>query len=81
MAGRSSRGAKVHLMYDWYRDAACKDSFDHRFHGTPTEQNEVRQLYCIDCPVKVECLASAGVASERYGLWGGQRRTVRSGRG
>ncbi len=65
-------------MYDWFHDAACKDTFDLRFHGTAGEQDEVRRLYCLDCPVKMDCLSLAGVASERRGLWGGKRHKTRS---
>jgi len=66
---------------DWFYDAACLESYDHRFFGSMADQAEVRALYCVDCPVKADCLVMATAAGEARGLWGGKRnRTKGNGR-
>ena len=67
----SVRFCMVWLMnFDW-RDAACFETYDHRFHGTRIEQQEVRRDYCLNCPVKDECGDLAEYAREKSGMWGG----------
>ena len=65
-------------MNEWFNDAACKDTYDPRFHGSKDQQDEVRVLYCVDCPVRAECLSLAVRIGEKQGLWGGRKRSVRS---
>lgn len=67
-------------MDDWHGDAACIGTFDHRFHGTTDEQEEVKIEYCCGCPVRAECLAVIQVSRERCGLWGGVKHRNRSNR-
>ena len=38
---------------------------------TPTELEYAKSL-CVDCPVKIECLAGAIDREEPWGVWGGE---------
>ena len=60
-------------MDDWFKDAACRDSFDLRFFGSQSEQVEVRREFCLDCPVKYECRSLAELSGASRGVWGGLR--------
>ena len=63
---------------DWFEDAACRGSYSLKFFGSKDQQDEVRVLYCVDCPVRAECLSLAVRIGEKQGLWGGRKRSVRS---
>ena len=56
-------------MGEWWARAACRDSFDLRFFGH--DQDGARLEYCVECPVREECLDLRVQSKEKYGLWGG----------
>lgn len=57
----------------WKLDAACYESYDERFMGTPEQQDEVRREYCIECRVIDECGQYAKDTRMKIGVWGGRK--------
>jgi hypothetical protein len=64
----------------WHRDAACRGMGPAAFfpESRSVEAGLPAMQICITCRVVEQC-AEAG-ASERHGIWGGQRPASRSGR-
>jgi len=65
-------------LADWRFGAACGSAEAEIFFPPesvdPQEQcrrEAVAKEICAGCPVRVQCLLSAVVAGERYGVWGG----------
>ncbi len=56
----------------WQKEALCRDTYDLRFHGSVSEQRQVRRELCIHCPVQQECRDAAVATGERLGVWGGR---------
>lgn len=58
--------------YDWMERAACA-SLDPELFFPEVGDDFVAdaQRVCQSCPVRMECLVSAVVNKERYGIWGG----------
>ncbi len=65
-------------MHDWFKHAACRDSYDLRFFGPLPEQDEARIEYCLVCEVKHECHAQKVRMLEQHGLWGGHTGKART---
>ena len=61
-------------MTDWWTQAACYGTYDHRFFGTDFDQRTVRLEYCLHCTVRDECAKLGDESKERLGVWGGERR-------
>lgn len=59
-------------MQDWADDAACKKAERGSFFD-PEDKNlkTLAANYCFSCPVQNQCLYTALVLEEEYGLWGG----------
>ena len=53
---------------DWVDRALCRAQPDRMF-VEGTAQNEAKVL-CLDCPVRLDCLAHALDHREEYGVWG-----------
>ncbi len=65
-------------VYDWQRDAACREVNSTVFFGPVGERGGVRRereqrakAICADCPVQLACRRHALDAAEPYGVWGG----------
>jgi WhiB family transcriptional regulator, redox-sensing transcriptional regulator len=76
------------LEHDWMLLAACRGHTDLFFAPDESETRAERRrreaqakTVCESCPVRVDCLAEALGADERFGIWGGfterERRTLR----
>jgi hypothetical protein len=52
--------------------AACHKTYDHRFFGGKRDQNEVIELYCVNCVVKQNCTMFKIEREEFLGTWGGR---------
>jgi WhiB family redox-sensing transcriptional regulator len=65
---------------EWSRYRACLDLPVGFFYPRKYESAAEAKSVCLRCPVRVECLESALVMNERYGVWGGtderERRTM-----
>jgi hypothetical protein len=68
-------------MTKWSKDAACKNKDTTEFYDP--EESVLKKSaikYCSNCPVQQNCLYTAILTSESYGLWGGltprQRRLL-----
>jgi WhiB family redox-sensing transcriptional regulator len=70
------------IRFDWQADAACAAILTgpaDPFYPEPSagtnrvsnSVNEVAKAVCVDCPVRLSCLAAALVSNETYGVWGG----------
>ncbi|MFF4354766.1 WhiB family transcriptional regulator [Streptomyces sp. NPDC001530] len=53
---------------DWADRALCRTQPDRMF-VEGTAQNEAKTL-CLNCPVRLDCLAHALDHREEYGVWG-----------
>ncbi|MFF5499814.1 WhiB family transcriptional regulator [Streptomyces aquilus] len=53
---------------DWADQALCRTEPERMF-VEGTAQNEAKTL-CLDCPVRLDCLAHALDHREEYGVWG-----------
>lgn len=42
-----------------------------------TDQQQSAIATCFECPVRLDCLRWACLAKTRYGVWGGQPRSIR----
>lgn len=60
---------------DWTVLAKCRGMEDALF-PEPAEQRRVRML-CVDCPVRLECLAEALDNRIEWGVWGGMTERER----
>ena len=49
----------------------CRQEPDLFFAEAPADL-EIAKMLCADCPVRVECLASALDRAEPWGVWGGE---------
>jgi WhiB family transcriptional regulator, redox-sensing transcriptional regulator len=54
-------------------DLPCRsgDNPDLWFADTPDDLEQAK-TFCVDCPVRVECLAGALARQEPWGVWGGE---------
>lgn len=57
----------------WWKDATCYQIGLDVFFGSEEQPSSLKRarVYCIDCPVKRECLEHALVTPEEYGIWAG----------
>lgn len=69
----------------WMDAAACRTSTVDLWYDPETERAEARQeridaarAICDGCPVRAECLETAIVNLEPYGIWGGLTTVQRS---
>jgi WhiB family redox-sensing transcriptional regulator len=78
--------AKVMMMLDWSRRAACLDEdpelfFPISLEGPSRSQVERAKKVCGTCPVREPCLEYALDTKQAHGVWGGtdslQRRELR----
>ncbi|MCW2542045.1 MAG: putative transcriptional regulator [Frankiales bacterium] len=76
------------MRFDWQADAACAGILTGAadpFYPEPitgtnriaNSVNEVAKAVCLDCPVRISCLAAALVTNETHGVWGGASPTDR----
>lgn len=56
---------------EWMRRAACLDRFDLDWIDPAPEHTRLCRLLCVGCPVRRECLATALISGEPWGIWGG----------
>lgn len=63
---------------EWWASAACRFfgpalffSADHETRGERARREERAKSICRGCPVVEQCLTSALVRRERFGVWGG----------
>lgn len=59
-------------MSDWRSQARCKSVDTQLFYDT--EESVMKKQaakYCVNCPVQNQCLYTAVVIYEKYGVWGG----------
>jgi Transcription factor WhiB len=56
---------------EWTRRASCLDRADLEWVDPDPEQTRRCCAICVDCPVRRECLATALIAAEPWGIWGG----------
>lgn len=56
---------------DWTRRAACRAWPDLDWIDPPDEQIDRYRAVCAGCPVRRECLITALIAGEPWGIWGG----------
>ncbi len=61
----------VDPSYDSDRLPCRREDPELWFAETPCDVEEAKAL-CVDCPVRVECLAGALDRREPWGVWGGQ---------
>ncbi|MGH8992981.1 MAG: WhiB family transcriptional regulator [Acidimicrobiia bacterium] len=72
-------GTALRLREPWRERAACRGLDPELFFPVPGGSAGTAVAVCAGCPVRVECLAYALHAAEKFGVWGGQpeaRRTV-----
>jgi WhiB family transcriptional regulator, redox-sensing transcriptional regulator len=74
-------------IWDWQRDAACRDLDSAMFfhpdgeRGVSRERREERaKAICAGCPVRAQCLEHSLRVEEPYGIWGGMAETERHSR-
>jgi WhiB family redox-sensing transcriptional regulator len=53
------------------RGLPCRHNPDLWFAEKPTELERAKS-FCVDCPIKTECLAGALARAEPWGVWGGE---------
>ncbi|MSS83287.1 WhiB family transcriptional regulator [Actinomycetaceae bacterium WB03_NA08] len=56
--------------HSWVDQALCASSDPDALFVQGSEQREVR-VRCLECPVRLECLAEALQSHMRFGVWGG----------
>jgi WhiB family redox-sensing transcriptional regulator len=71
---------------EWQRRAACRGEGTESFVRGPGAGTYAKaKAFCLDCPVRAECLDTAVADSELVGMWGGttaaERREMRAARG
>lgn len=75
-------------MNDWRHHAACKTADPNLFFAAHNEPAEVTaanaelvvEMYCNQCPVRIECLtAEQGSTAREHGVWGGLTERERHG--
>jgi WhiB family redox-sensing transcriptional regulator len=71
-------------VWDWQRQAACRDLDSTMFFHPDNERGSRRQLreerakaICARCPVRAACLDHSLRVGEPYGIWGGVAETER----
>lgn len=68
-------------FFDWRSNAACTDAdADLFFSEEPAEQEQAKAI-CAGCPCRAECLATAMLREDEWGVWGGMTPIERSRHG
>lgn len=62
--------AELHLNRNWVEAALCADTDPDELFVQGAMQRAVRDR-CLDCPVRLECLAEALECGATFGVWGG----------
>jgi len=60
---------------DWQELARCNDgtgSMTELFFSEQIDDIAAAKAFCLECPVKAECLEGATVRREPWGVWGGE---------
>jgi WhiB family redox-sensing transcriptional regulator len=86
MLDQESLVSLAHLLRDeyvlqegwWEYQAACRDVPSHVFYSDDLGDRRRAKEVCMECPVRLECLATAISRGERYGIWGGMMATNRT---
>lgn len=69
----------------WRSAAACRGLNPSVFYPGRQGDNKVAKTICAGCPVQPECLETALLVGEKFGVWGGlserERRRLRRARG
>ncbi|HEX9774315.1 MAG TPA: WhiB family transcriptional regulator [Actinomycetota bacterium] len=55
----------------WQRRAACRGAPMEDFFPPAYDDVPPAKMYCVSCPVRIECLAYALAKREPFGIWGG----------
>ncbi|MDO4888623.1 MAG: WhiB family transcriptional regulator [Actinomycetaceae bacterium] len=58
------------LKYCWTEYAKCTSGDADALFAASATQREMREI-CLECPVRIHCLADSLQSNMRYGLWGG----------
>jgi WhiB family transcriptional regulator, redox-sensing transcriptional regulator len=58
----------------WRQEARCRDSgsLTPLFFSEQLDDIARAKAFCVDCPVREPCLASAVARREPWGVWGGE---------
>lgn len=74
-------------VWDWQRQAACRNLDSSTFFHPDGERGVKRQVrenrakaICAECPVRAECLDHSLRVEEPYGIWGGMDEIERQAR-
>lgn len=57
-------------MLNWQPLAACRGHLWEMYASSEEAQKRIVKKYCMECPVRVDCLSLALVTRERFGVWG-----------
>lgn len=58
-------------FFDWRSEAACTDADAELFFSEEPEEQERAKAICAGCPRRAECLATAMLREDDWGIWGG----------
>jgi WhiB family redox-sensing transcriptional regulator len=78
MPGAPNAELLAGLDWSWQSQAACRGADPALFFPETEEGAEPARAICRTCPVRVECLAFALEAGERFGVWGGMTERERA---
>lgn len=67
---------RVTVNTGWVKEAACSSIDPEALFAEDPAQRTVKVL-CIDCPVRIECLAHALDNRIKHGVWGGMTERER----
>ena len=61
------------LVPTWWHEALCRGAGHDIFFGTDESHTSLKAAreFCIECPVKTDCLTHALETPEEYGIWAG----------